>query len=156
MIEREPIYKALYAMVTPLQAKNQGALTKAQPFVTVTRKVIETQRVPPGEQPILMQYEMQEENEYQGRLMTKKSWTVIYIIGVTHEPDEFGAAMLNPLVDMVENVFTPQDGEPITLGGLVENVQLVGIAGKDHGDNSTKENARQAAYYLPVAIYLPG
>lgn len=153
---REDVYKAMFALVTPLMAGNKGKISAATPFVLVTREVIEVQRRKPEEQPCLMQYEFNEANEYNGRLLVKRVWTVVYIIGVTHDAKTTGASLLNPLIDVVEACFRPTDDEPITLGGLVTNVQLSGIAGKDHGDNSTKAEFRQSAYYLPVDIYLPG
>lgn len=149
---REGIYLAMFALVKPLECTRTP--TPDKPFRTVTRDVKETQRFPPLEQPVLMQFEMNESNVYSGRLLVKKIFTVVYIFGVAHKKSEEGASMLNPLIDKVEAIFTSSDDEPITLGGLVENVQLIGNAGKDHGDNSTKE-FRQAAYYLPVEIIMP-
>lgn len=151
---REDVYKAMFALVEPLLAQSNKA-TVAHPFLTVTRKVIETQRIDPLKQPVLMQFEMNEENVYSGRSLTRRVWTVVYILGVAHKADEEGASLLNPLIDAVEARFKPVDGEPINLGGLVESVQLVGSGGKDHGDNSTKTEYRQAAYYLPVQIISP-
>lgn len=172
---REQIYSALFALVTPLRAPGAvegppdgspgdndisaapGTPTPSQPFNLVSREVIEVQRVPQGLQPCLMQYEFNEGWIYSGRGLVKKVWTVIFIIGTTHTKGQSGAAILNPMIDALEAALSPKDGEDTqTLGGLVDNVQMVGQAGKDHGDNSTKTTVRNSAYYLPVEITMPG
>jgi hypothetical protein len=172
---REQVYSALFALVSPLLAPgavggppdggadengvpaSPGTPSAGQPFNLVSREVIEPQRVPVGLQPCLMQYEFNEENVFSGRAMVKKVWTVVFIIAATHARGTPGATVLNPLIDLVESLFVPPVGEDVLTLGLagIDNVQLTGTGGKDHGDNSTKTETRQAVYYLPVEITLP-
>jgi hypothetical protein len=148
MIEREPIYQALFALVTPLQAPHG-------PFKTVTREVIEVQRVPPLKQPVLMQDEAFEDFEWTGDL-PKDTFTVYFHIGAATSKGDPGAAKLNPLIDAVIACFRPPLGEEEqNLGGLVKSVRVKGRAAKDSGDNSLSPDHRQGIYYLPVEIALP-
>ncbi len=154
---REAIYQALFKLVLPLQGLPQGKLLAPKPFRLVTRTIKEVQRIDPADQPILMMYEWNEETLFQGTSLSSKKWTTIFIIGATHPPDVPGSTILNPLADAVEAALlppNPQDDEQ-TLGGLVTRVVVKGTAAKDHGDNSTKTDQRQSAYYLPVEIILP-
>lgn len=166
---REAIYSALFALVTPLiklappyanpnvlVLPSDGSIvpTPTQPFRTISRDVIEVQRIEVGNQPVLMLFEMNE--EFGGNLQgtTIRTWTAVFIFGVTSPKGTPGQTILNPLIDLVEAALQPPDiEENQTLGGLVEKVEIRGAAGKDHGNNSTRE-ARQASYYLPVVITL--
>lgn len=152
---REAIYSALFALVTPLQGAAKGPLLPAKPFRKVTRTIIETQRVEPADQPVLMMYEYNEENIFSGAALVSKKWTVLFIFGVVHDAKTPGATLLNPLIDVVEAALLPTADEEQTLGGLVTRVTVKGTAAKDHGDNSTKADQRQSSYYLPVEIILP-
>ena len=177
VITREQIYGALFALLTPLLAPGAedgspdgdagqngaarpGTPTAEQPFNCITREVIEVQRVPPALQPVLMMYEMDEEFGDSGDSLIPLSFTVVLIFGVTSPKGTPGQSLLNPLIDRVidalqapdggdEQQLLNEDGEP-----LVEWVRVKGKAGKNHGNNSTKPEYRQAAYYLPLEIKL--
>ena len=166
MTTREQIYQALFDLVIPLCSEDGfdtpfpedetriPVPTSDRPFAVVTREVIETARVAPGLQPILMMYEMDERFEHVGQQMTKLVWTVVFIIGATTQKGTPGQTVLNPLIDALISALGPDGDDPQTLGGLCDMVILNGSAGKDHGDNSTAEY-RQASYYLPVQIINP-
>ena len=146
---REAIYKALFALVTPLGARQGGT------FKTVTREVEEVTRVDPGAQPVLMQDEVTEATNDEGENLPPRIWTVVFHIGVTSTKGTAGQSLLNPLIDAVEAALAPGVGdEKQTLGGLVEHVQIKGTAVKIHGNNSTRPDARQAICYFPVEIVL--
>lgn len=155
---REQVYLALFALVTPLQGPPKGPLPASKPFRLVTRKVLEVQRIPPEEQPVLMMYESTELPIWNGEALQSKVWTVYFIIGAEHSPSDPGASILNPLIDAVEAALLPNPllGQEVqTLGALVTRAVVKGVGAKDHGDNSTKTGRRQSAYYLPVEITLP-
>lgn len=152
---REQIYGALFSKVSALQKlPTDTVLTADRPFVWVTREIIEPQRIPPSQQPVLMQYEFNENFEYSGGQLVRKVFQVVYVIGVTHTSKSVGAAILNPLIDAVESLFIPVDSDVIDLGFQGVRVQLDGPGGKDHGDNSTRTD-KQAIYYLPIRVALP-
>lgn len=165
---RESIYQALFNLVTPLLAPGgfstpfvpAGATapttTPSQPFATITREVIEAGRIDKSAQPVLMMYEMDERFIETGNGLVKQVWTVIFIFGCTTQQGTPGQTVLNPLIDLVASTLQPATGDDFqTLGGLVEKVIVAGSGGKDHGNNSTDPNARQATYYLPVELTLP-
>jgi len=149
MSTREQIYQALFALVAPLSKSRNG------PFATVTREIIECQRVPPLQQPVLMQDEAYEDREWTGNL-PKDVWTVYFHIAATSKKGTAGSTVLNPLIDAVIAALVPPSGDDDqTLGGLVKYVRVKGRAAKDSGDNSTSPDYRQGIYYLPVEIGLP-
>lgn len=173
MVARETIYQALFALVTPLLAPGavdgppdgnpNSAGTKAapgtpsanHPFNLISREVIEVQRVPPNLQPVLFMDEAFEENVNSGDGLTKGKWTIYLHIGCCSQKGTASSTILNPLIDVVEPCFDVPVGEDkLTLGGLVESVELKGIAIKNLGNNSTKPDFRQAVCYLPIEITL--
>jgi len=176
-ITREQIYQALFALLTPLLAPGAedgtpdgeqgqngaarpGTPTADRPFNLVSREVIEVQRVPPALQPALFLYEMDEEFGDSGPGLTPLSFTVVLIFGVTTPKGTPGQTLLNPLIDRVLDALQPAGGEdeqhlPDGDGNpLVEWVRVKGKAGKNHGNNATDPEYRQASYYLPLEIKL--
>lgn len=167
MATREAVYQALFALVAPLLAPGgfsspfvpEGSTapvtTSSKPFATISREIVEVQRIDPAAQPVLMMYEMDENFQDHGDGLIKQVWTVIFIFGVTSTQGTPGQTILNPLIEAVVAALRPSiPDENQTLGNLVESVKIAGVAGKDHGNNSTAE-MRQASYYLPVKITLP-
>lgn len=168
MTTREQIYQALFGLVTPLRAPGAvdgfpdgdnpngakpGNPTTGQPFNCVTREIIEVQRVPPALQPVLMLYEFNEMFVEQKYAMIAGEFQCVFIIGAASTRGTPGQTLLNPCIDAVLAALEPDDGgDKQTLGGLVDRVMVKGTAGKDHGNNSTKD-WRQAAYYLPISIF---
>jgi len=176
-ITREQIYQALFALLTPLLAPGAedgtpdgeqgqngaarpGTPTADRPFNLVSREVIEVQRVPPALQPVLFLYEMDEEFGDSGPGLTPLSFVVVLIFGVTAPKGTPGQTLLNPLIDRVLDALQPAGGEdeqqlPDADGNpLVEWVRVKGKAGKNHGNNATDPDCRQASYYLPLEIKL--
>jgi hypothetical protein len=168
---REDIYQALFALVTPLIAVDDATraaspnhlqlpasapTTAEQPFRTISREVIECQRIEPGNQPVLMMYEMDEHFDDSGPGLTPYGFRVVFIFGVTSAKGTPGQTLLNPLIELAHDAIDRPDNEEDvnTLGGLVEWARVKGTAGKDHGNNSTSPDHRQASYYLPVEIKL--
>lgn len=176
VISREQIYQALFALLTPLLAPGAedgspdgandtarpGTPTDDRPFNLISREVIEVQRVPPSLQPVLFMYEMDEEFGDSGPGLTPLTFTVVLIFGVTSAKGTPGQTLLNPLIDRVLDALEPDNGEDeqqlSDADGtpLVEWVRVKGKAGKDHGNNSTSADVRQASYYLPLEIKLAG
>jgi hypothetical protein len=177
VITREQIYGALFALLTPLLAPGAedgapdgeagmngsarpGTPTAEQPFNLVSREVIEVQRVPPALQPVLFMYEMDEDFGDSGDGLTPLTFVVILIFGVTSPKGTPGQTLLNPLIDRVVDALQPPGGEddqrlPDADGNpLVEWVRIKGKAGKNHGNNATDPDFRQASYYLPLEIRL--
>lgn len=177
VITREQIYGALFALLTPLLAPGAedgapdgeqgqngaarpGTPTAERPFNLVSREVIEVQRVPPGLQPVLFMYEMDEDFGDSGPGLTPLSFIVVLIIGVTSAKGTPGQAKLNPLIDAVVAALDPANGEDTQQlfdgdgNSLVEWVRVKGKAGKNHGNNATDPECRQASYYLPLEIKL--
>lgn len=166
-MDRESIYQAIFALVTPLLAPGAtpaspgveatpGTPTVDRPFNLVSREVIEVQRIPPLLQPVLFVDEAIEENVDSGQGLTKGKWTVYFHIGCTSGKGIAASTILNPLIDKVEAQFAvPVAEDVLTLGGLVDKVELKGIAIKNMGNNSTIPDFRQAVCYLPIEITLP-
>lgn len=171
---REQVYTALFGLVTPLLAPGAvdgppdgepastgvsaaaGVPTSDQPFNLISREIIEVSRIPPALQPALLMYEMDEQYINSGDGLTKGVWTVVFIFAACSQRGTPGQTILNPLIDRVLTVLEPPEGEPLnTLGGMCYQVLANGTAGKDHGDNSTNSDYRQASYYLPVQIIEP-
>lgn len=175
-IPREEVYGALFALLETLRAPgatdgfpdgdgpneaSPGTPTPDQPFNLVSREVIEVQRVPPPLQPVLFMDEVLEDNEFDGEGLVGRKWQVLLHIGVTSERGTPAAPLLNPLIDCVEAVLYPTDGSDVlTLKDdngkpRVGHVQIKGTAVKNLSQNSTA-GFRQASYYLPLEIALPG
>ncbi len=171
---REQVYTALFGLVTPLLSPwavdgppdggpgidgvpaAPGDATADQPFNLISREIIEVSRIPPALQPALLMYEMDEQYINSGDGLTKCVWTVVFIFAACSQRGTPGQTILNPLIDRVLSVLEPPAGEALnTLGGMCYQVLANGTAGKDHGDNSTSSDYRQASYYLPVQIIQP-
>ena len=175
IVTREEVYQALFALLTPLLAPGAedgapdgeagqngaarpGTPTTDRPFNLVSREVIEVQRVPPALQPVLVLYEMDEEFGDSGPGLTPLSFTVVLIFGVTAPKGTPGQTLLNPLIDRVLDALQPAGGEDEQQlmdddgNPLVEWVRVKGKAGKNHGNNATDPDCRQASYYLPLEI----
>lgn len=157
MISREAVYTALFALVQKLQSSG-GEPTPTQPFMTVSREVIEVQNVAPGDQPVLFMDEAFEDYGDSGVALVPRKWTVYFHVGCTTEKGCAASTVLNPLIDAVEAALQPSMGDEMQnlgLGDFIQNVQLKGMAIKNLGNNSPDPMKRQAVCYLPVEITLP-
>ncbi len=167
---REDIYGALFALVTPLLAPGAidgppdgkpdsagisatpGAPTPGQPFNLISRDMVEVQRVPPLLQPVLFMDEALEESVRDGNGLYHHRWTLYFHLGCTAPRGTPAQTVLNPLLDALEAVLAPGDGNLLGLGDAIESAQIAGIAVKNLGNNSTDPNARQAVAYVPFEI----
>lgn len=154
MIDRETVYQALFALLTPLKESDAEPYG---PFKTVSRETVEVQNVPPGEQPVLFMDEVMEEAEEPGQGLPIETWSVLLHVGVCSEKGTSAASLLNPLVDAVLTAVRPSPPDDIQDLGLPESIDRVRVKGaiiKNLGQNSKKAGARQAVAYVPVQIIL--
>lgn len=151
MSTREQIYGALFSLLQTLGPYKTDGTGGNDTFKTVTREVSEVQTIPVSEQPVLMQYEMDEENSPDPNRPTKRTWECWLIIGATTQKGTPGATVINPLIDAVEAVLSPSVGQPFqTLNGTTFSCRVRKVI-KDIGDNSPAEY-RQAAASIQVEI----
>lgn len=151
MSTREQIYGALFSLLQTLGPYKTDGTGGNDTFKTVTREVQEVQTFAATDQPVLMQYEMDEENSPEPNRPTKRTWECWLIIGETTQKGTPGATVLNPLIDAVESLLSPSVNQPFqTLNGTSFSCRVRKII-KDIGDNSTAEN-RQAAASIQVEI----
>lgn len=145
---REDIYQALFAKVAALGP--QG--TKL--FKTVTREVQEVQRWNLGEQPVLMQYEMDEDWIWNDPPNTQKKFMCWFIIGAKTVKGQPGGPALNALLEPVEAAIRAPIGQQFqTLGGTVFACRPLRVI-KNIGDNST-EPQRQASASMEIELIIP-
>ena len=151
MSTREDIYGALFSLLQTLGPYKTDGTGGNDTFKNVTREVQEVQNWPASDQPVLMQYEMDEENSPEPNRPTKRTWECWLIIGATTTKGTAGATVLNPLIDAVESLLSPSVGQGFqTLSGTTFSCRVRKVI-KDIGDNSPAEN-RQAAASIQVEI----
>lgn len=143
MTSRETVYQALFAKVMPLLG---------DPFATVSREVIEVQRVPPGEQPVLFMDEALEEYPDDGTGLVHNRWTVYFHVGCVTSKGTPASTVLNPLLDALETALAPTDGNLLGLGDIITKAQLTGLSVKNLGNNSLAPDQRQAVAYVPFQL----
>lgn len=148
MTAREDIYTKLFSLLQTL-----GPLG-SKDFKTVTREAREVQSFGVGEQPVLIQYEMDEDYSNDPSRPTKRTMSCWLIVGVMTKKGTAGASVLNPLIDKIENLLNPLPGMAFqTLGDTVFSCKIVRVI-KDVGDNATSEY-RQAAASIELQIISP-
>lgn len=118
MINREPIYTALYELFRPI--KN---------FRTVSRRMKLWTELQPGQMPALFMVQGNAEAQQKGGLPTL--WVLdVSLILYTYQADENASPMpaMNDLLDGVEAALAPDDpiSNRLTLGGLVSHVWIEG------------------------------
>jgi hypothetical protein len=117
MATREPIYAALFALVSG-----------AADFVTKTRRVKTYADVDQATQPAILQVELGEKWAEPGtppQLVTLRAKLFIYC--ESNDPTEPVSTQINNLLDAVVSALAPPDVEERqTLGGLVYNVAIAG------------------------------
>lgn len=155
---REEIDLALLALIST-----------AADFQTISRKWEDWQGTPINsngaaeipEMPCLFQYKSNETTEYKGargqpKIRIWKYWLMVYVKITPGDTPGIpgnlaGASMLNPLLDAIEAVLTPDplDDGLITLGGLVQDVRIEGETIIELGDH---DPSGLCAAVIPVAI----
>lgn len=170
MITRESIYGTLFAAVEALRAPGAidgppdgqpnvlgvsavpGTPTPSQPFNLVSREVIEVQNVPPLLQPVLFMDEAIEEYTRDGNGLYHKRVTVYFHVGCTSMRGTASATILNPLIETLEALLSPLNGDVLGFGDLVDTAQFAGLSPKNLGNNGTEPDHRQAVAYVPFEI----
>jgi hypothetical protein len=141
MIEREPIYAALWSLASA-----------AAPFATVERRLRHWADVSPAEQPALFMSE-------KGSIAKVKAlgapvvWTLfadLYLYAHSSDPYRAPAVILNPLLDALEAALAPAPATGIQDLGLPALVQHAYIAGKVETDEGSLGD--QAIAIVPVEI----
>jgi hypothetical protein len=123
LIEREPIYSALYDLIYSLKT--------SLAVKTVGRRLRHWADVSPVEQPAVFVVQKRERPE-QIRLVPTK-WMLeveLYVyVNSGDDPQSSPAEILNPILDQIEALFPPSDeeGQIQTLGGLVSHCWISGI-----------------------------
>ena len=141
MIEREPIYAALFIR----------AATAAN-FVTTARRLRHWSELTPAEQPALFMRQ-RSETAAVPVLGAPPVWTLVvelYVYAHESDPRAAPAMVLNPLLDAVEAALAPPPATGLQDLGLPAMVQHAMIAGKIDTDEGALGD--QAIAIIPVEI----
>jgi hypothetical protein len=141
MINREPIYAALFAL-----AAGAGG------FVTAERRLRHWSDVAPAEQPALFVSQKSESAAVQ-TLGAPTVWTLsvdLYVYVHSSDPYRAPATVLNPLIDAVEAALLPDPVTGVQTLGLPGMVQHAYLAGKIATDEGVLGD--QAVAIVPVEI----
>lgn len=141
MIAREPIYAALFDLVSA-----------AAGFVTVERRLRHWSDVAPAEQPALYLAQKSEAASVKA-LGAPTVWTLsadLYLYVHSGDPYLPPASILNPLVDAVEAALAPAAATGLQDLGLPSMVQHAYIAGRIETDEGVLGD--QAIAIIPVEI----
>ncbi len=136
MIEREPIYSAVFVLLQGLTG-----------VTTVSRRLRHWADVTPSEQPAVFQIQRGETPIQVKYIPTK--WLLnldIYVyVNTGDDPQASPAILLNPILDEIENLFPPSDedgeGKVQTLGGLVSHCWISGRIETSEGALGAQEVA---------------
>jgi hypothetical protein len=141
MISREPIYAALFALVSG-----------AAHFVTAERRFRHWSDVAPAEQPAVFQRQKSEVAAVKA-LGAPTVWTLLVELHLyVHSSDPYlsPAMQLNPLLDAVEAALAPAAATGIQDLGLPATVRHAYLAGRIATEEDTLGN--QAIATIPVEI----
>ncbi len=125
MINREPIYAALFAKFAAIPG-----------IKTRSRRLKHWTDVPPSNQPALFQTQITETADKRPGIPTK--WTLraeIYVyVNAGKDPHAIPATAINAVLDAVEAALQPEPcEEEQTLGGLVQRCWISGTIETDEG-----------------------
>lgn len=122
MINREPIYMALYNLLL--------GLVESESIKTASRRLKHWSDVPAVQQPAIFQVQKGEMPGQIRQLPTKWTLDVDFYVYVNSGDDPTAAAteLLNPILDDLEALFpsSDEDGPIQTLGGLVSHCWISG------------------------------
>jgi hypothetical protein len=141
MINREPIYAALF-----------GLIETAADFTVVDRRLRHWSDVAPAEQPALFMAQKTELASVKA-LGTSTVWALavdLYVYAHSSDPYLAPATVLNPLLDAVEAALAPSAATGIQDLGLPAMVQHAYISGKIETDEGVLGD--QAVAIVPVEI----
>ena len=142
MINREPIYAALFAKLQNLPG-----------IVTASRRLKHYADVPPTQQPAIFMIQRTEAAEQVKNLPAK--WRlhadVIVYVNTGEDPNGVPAQLLNPIIDAIETALDPDSiNGSQTLGGLVSHCWISGSIETAEGVLGPQEIA-----VIPIEIMLP-
>jgi len=141
MINREPIYAALF-----------GLIESAADFAVVDRRLRHWSDVAPAEQPALFMAQKTELAKI-NTLGAPTVWTLsvdLYVYAHSSDPYLAPATVLNPLLDAVEAALAPSATTGVQDFGLPGQVQHAYISGKIETDEGVLGD--QAVAIVPVEI----
>ena len=141
MINREPIYAALF-----------GLVETAADFAVVDRRLRHWSDVAPAEQPALFMAQKTELASIKA-LGAPTVWTLavdLYVYAHSSDPYLAPATVLNPLIDAVEAALAPSAATGIQNLGLPAQVQHAYISGKIETDEGVLGD--QAVAIVPIEI----
>jgi hypothetical protein len=141
MIAREPIYAALFDLVTG-----------AAGFVTAERRLRHWSDVAPAEQPALFMTQKSETAAVKA-LGAPLVWTLtveLYLYAHSSDPQLSPATVLNPLIDAVEGALAPATATGLQDLGLAAMVQHAAITGKIETEEGILGD--QAIAIIPIEI----
>ena len=151
--EREDVYSALWALVSPLIA-GDGTPTDAQPFATGARKLKTFPTQAPDQLPALFQVEPMEISQQRTGMFSKRTWKAFWVAYMRSDPTDdadIGTITANPLMDALERALV--DTGPLgmqTLGGLISHAWIAGEGHKIPGDT-----VGQGMLVHPVSLRIP-
>ena len=142
---REQVFSAVFNLVNGLPG-----------FALTTRRYTRPSAVEAINCPCLMTWEQPEKTEG-SELGLRKRWWEVWLIIVYYNNDPYtpGATILNPLIDVVEAAFAPDNPvhQTQTLGGLVQAVYIDGPTVKAVSDVDIDHG--QGGAVIPVRILVP-
>lgn len=140
MINREPIYAALFAK-----------LSASAGYATTSRRLKHWNDVPSGEQPALFMAQRNEVAATKGRgLPTEWTLSVDVYVYVRTDGGQAPGPLLNQLLDAVEAALAPSQLENVqTLGGLVHWCRIEGAIETDEGTLGD-----QAVAIIPISMFV--
>ena len=151
--DREDVYTALWALVTPLIASG-GAVSPTQPFVSGARKLRNLGLIPAEQRPALFQVEPMETTVQRTGMFSKRVWKAFWVATLAADPadeTDVGISAVNALNDLFEQAITDQGPDSRqTLGGLVHHTFINGQTDRNPGDL-----AGTGMLVIPVSIMIP-
>jgi len=144
MISRETIYSKLFTLVLGLKGTHG--------IQTVSRKLKHFADVPPAQQPAIFQVQRFEDPVQTRLLPTKWKLNVdLYVyVNTAKNPNASPAVLLNPILDAIEALFPPEEGNIQTLGGLCSHAWISGKIETTEGLLGDQEVA-----VVPIEILAP-
>lgn len=139
MIQREPIYAALFAR-----------LANAAPFATKSRRLRHWNDVSKDQQPAMFMAQRNELAQTQRGLDTEWLLNIdVYVYARTDGKLDPGP-IINPLIDAIESALAPNQAENAqTLGGLVHWCRIEGAIETDEGTLGD-----QSVAIIPITIFV--
>jgi len=136
MIQREPIYAALFALL----AASGG-------YVTTSRRLLHWNDVSKEQQPALFQAQRNELAKTDTGKPTVWTLNVDVYVYVRTDGGAPPGPILNPLLDAIEAALAPAGSNVQTLGGLVHYARIDGAIETDEGTLGD-----QAVAIIPISI----